>query len=271
MKEKLGIGEFASRSLKYQTLWGGLIPMHLFAAYAIYLGFTGGWQAIYWLYIAIGYFCLMMLGVTIGYHRLISHRSFETHPIFSYLVTIFGMLAGQGSPIFWTVTHRCLHHPYSDTDRDPHTPLKGFFHSWFLWLWKIEESDMRTTKIVDLIRDPFIVFCHKHYMKLYWLMNLAIALISFEFWLWAVVIPSAIAFHSYSITNSLTHYKILGYRNYDTRDNSTNTWWLWPVVLGECWHNNHHGDAKAYNFGNRRWWELDPSGMIISLIRKRQT
>ncbi len=268
MRENLNAKDFLKITFKYKTIWGGLIPMHLFTLYAIYAAFTGSWETINWLYLALGYFCIMILGVTLAYHRMISHKAFETYTPIKYILIFFGMLSGQGSPIFWTATHRGMHHPYSDTLKDPHSPRHGFWHSWFLWLWKIEESDLSTRRVLDLVQDPFMAWCHKNYMNLYWGANLVIALISFDFWLWFVMVPSVIAFHSYSITNSLTHYKNLGYRNYNTTDNSTNTWWLWPLILGECWHNNHHGDVKAYNFGNKRWWEVDPAGMLITLIKK---
>lgn len=269
MRTGMKLADYGKVSLQYNTIWGGLIPMHIFGIVAIVLAFTGSWQHINWLWLVIGYFCIMILGITAGYHRMISHRSFETSTPMRYMLLFFGLLAGQGSPIFWAVTHRGMHHPHSDTTRDPHSPMHGFWHSWLLWLWKIEESDINARSVVDLIRDPVISFVHKYYMPLYWGSNILIILIfGFNFWLWFAIVPSIIAFHSYSITNSLNHYRSLGYRNYETKDNSTNVVWLWPLVLGECWHNNHHGDAKHYHFGGRRWWEIDPAGAVIRMIKK---
>jgi fatty-acid desaturase len=268
MRVKLGLKEFGLVTFQYSSIWGGLIPMHLLAGYAVYLALFVGWNHVNWLYLAAGYFCIMILGITAGYHRLISHKSYETYRPVRYLLLLFGMMAGQGSPIFWTVTHRGMHHPHSDTMKDPHSPIHGFWHSWLFWLWKIEESDINIRTVTDLIRDPVIAFFHKYYIQIYWAMNLVLAMIDVDFWLWFSIIPSVIAFHSYSITNSLNHYRHLGYRNYDTKDNSTNIWWLWPLVLGECWHNNHHGDVKDYHFGRRRWWEIDPAGAVIRIIKK---
>lgn len=270
MKQTLTVKEFLVRTFKYKNLWGGIIPMNLLAIYAIVSAFFGNWSNINWIYLGLGYFCFMILGITIGYHRYISHKSFETYTPIKYILLFFAMLAGQGSPVFWTATHRDLHHPYSDKEKDPHSPNKGIFTSWFLWLWKIEESDIQRRNIMDLLRDPVYAFCHKHYMTLYWIGNLVFALISVDFWLWFVIVPSFITFNSYSLTNSLTHMPKLGYRNYDTDDKSTNTWWLFPFVLGECWHNNHHGDVKASHFGKIRPWEIDPSGVVINLIRTDQ-
>jgi fatty-acid desaturase len=179
-------------------------------------------------------------------------------------------LAGQGSPIFWTAIHRNLHHKHSDEEKDPHAPNKGFFTSWFLWLWKVEEKDINYKQIVDLLKVKEYQFIHKYYMELYWIINLIIALISFEFWVWFVIVPSFITFHTYGATNYVNHIKWLGYKNYDTKDNSVNVPLIFPLVLGECWHNNHHGDVKAHHFGRVRWWEFDPSGLVIDLIRKRK-
>jgi stearoyl-CoA desaturase (delta-9 desaturase) len=269
MRNKLTAKEFTTLTFKYNNIWGGLIPMNLIAVGAIISAFMGYWQNIYWLYLAMGYFCIMILGVTIGYHRYVSHKSFETYAPIKYIILFFAMLAGQGSPIFWTAIHRNLHHPHSDTDKDPHTPKKGIATSWFLWLWKVEEKDINYKHIIDLLKNPIYAFCHKYYMPMYWAVNLIIALISFDFWLWFVIVPSFITFHSYAATNSLNHFQNLGYKNYETGDNSVNAPILFPLVLGECWHNNHHGDVKAYHFGRVNWWEVDPSGVVIDLIKKR--
>jgi fatty-acid desaturase len=264
----LTLNVFFKKTLTYSSLWGILLPLQAAAIYALYTLFSAT-AYVYWLpTLIMGYFCIMILGITMGYHRLISHKSYTTSAWIKNVLLFFGVAAGQGSPLFWTAVHRGYHHPYSDTEKDPHTPQKGFFHSWFLWLWKIDESDMNLRSVVDLARDPLQLLIHKHYTKIVWAIHGTVALISVDFWLWFLVVPSFITFHSYSITNSLTHFRVLGYRNYNTKDNSTNTWWLWPFVFGECWHNNHHGDQRAYNFGKIRWWEVDPAGFLISLIKK---
>jgi stearoyl-CoA desaturase (delta-9 desaturase) len=79
--------------------------------------------------------------------------------------------------------------------------------------------------------------------------------------------PAFISFHSYAINTSVNHYTKLGYKNYETKDDGVNVTWLFPVILGEAWHNNHHGDAGNYNFGGRNWWEFDPTRVLINLIR----
>ena len=140
MIKDLKFKEFLVRTFRYKNLWGGIIPMHIFGLYAIVSALLGSWNSINWIYLISGYFCFMMLGITIGYHRYISHKSFETYTPIKYILLFFAMLAGQGSPIFWTATHRDMHHPHSDKELDPHSPNKGMFTSWFLWLWKIEKK-----------------------------------------------------------------------------------------------------------------------------------
>lgn len=259
---------FLKTTLKYPSLWGAVVPIQLFALYAIYTLINGTQSSIWLPAVLSGYFFIMIVGITMGYHRFFSHKSYSTNKFIEYIMLFFGVASGQGSTIFWTAVHRGAHHPYSDTDRDPHTPKKGFFHSLGLWLWRIKESEINIRTVVDLARDPLHMFIHKHYIYLFWLIHFAFIIVSFDLWLWFLVVPSFITFYSYNITNSLNHYRELGYRNFDTKDNSTNVWWLWPVVFGECWHNNHHGNARAYNFGKIRWWEVDPAGLLINLIKK---
>ena len=105
-------------------------------------------------------------------------------------------------------------------------------------------------------------------MQLYWTANTVIALISFDFWIWFVIVPSFITFHSYSLTNCLNHFRFMGYQNYESKDNSVNSPWLFPFVLGECWHNNHHGDAKNYSTKYKPW-EIDPLAWLINLIKTK--
>lgn len=266
MRQKINFLDFVKITFRYTNLWAILIPMHLLGIYAIY-DIINYWKPIFFLYIILGYFCIMILGVTIGYHRYFSHNSFQTYKPIKFILLFFGMLSGQGSPIFWITTHRYLHHLNSDKELDPHTPKKGIFTSWFLWLWKIEEKDIKGRYVFDLLKDPLLLFCHKNYLYIYFTSTVIIALIDFNFWIYFVIVPSLITFHSYSITNYTTHFSKLGYQNYNTNDNSTNVPFLWPFVLGECWHNNHHGDPKSYHFSLKKW-EIDPAGFLIKFIKK---
>lgn len=261
--------DIIKNTFKMPNLWGGVIPLQVLGLYTVWQIVAGqleGW----WIYTLIGYVCVMMLGVSGCYHRLLSHRGFEVHPWIKRTMMWFAAISAQGSPIFWITVHRGYHHRYADKDRDPHSPQHGFFHSYILWMFKIKEGDMNTKYIVDLLRDPDCVFFHKHYNKILWGSHLIFALLNIKVWLCLVVLPSFIAFHSFSLQTSLNHAISYGYKNQPTSDNSKNVFWLFPLILGEAWHNNHHADAKNPNYG-KRWWELDPTYWLIWLIRTRPT
>ena len=244
-----------------------IIPVQIFGLYALYLIFTS--QISYWWLVGtvLGYFCIMILGVSACYHRMLSHKSFIVHPIMKKLMLWFCALSCQGSPIFWVTIHRGYHHRYSDTDKDPHSPIHGFWHSYILWMFKIKEGDHNIKYVVDLLKDNDVVFFHKYYNQIIWISHLCIALISFDLWLFTIMLPAFITLHSFALQTSLNHSKTYGYKNYETRDDSVNVIWLWPFILGEAWHNNHHGEAGNPNFGNRHWWEFDPTYYVIKLIR----
>ena len=164
--------------------------------------------------------------------------------------------------------YRGLHHRYSDTDKDPHSPEDGFWHSYILWMFKIKEGDVPVRSIPDLLRDPDQVFVHKYYSDLLWTVYGITALISVDAFFYLLAFPAFITLHVFCLQTSVVHYEKLGYKNYDTKDTSSNIPWLFPITQGECWHNNHHGDAKNPNYGGRRWWELDPTWWLIRVIKK---
>jgi stearoyl-CoA desaturase (delta-9 desaturase) len=258
--------EIIKNIFKMPNLWGGVIPIQAFGFYAVCTVAAGTAPSWWWICTLIGYICIMMLGVSAGYHRMLSHKGFETNPFIKKLILWFAVISGQGSPIFWCMIHRGYHHRYSDQDKDPHTPDHGFWHSYIWWMFKIKEGDLSTKYIVDLLRDEDCVFFHKHYSKILWISHIALALISFDLWLYLMLLPAFITLHSFAIQTSMNHSKVYGYRNQETRDNSVNVTWLWPLILGEAWHNNHHADAKNPNYG-KRWWEMDPTYWLIKLIR----
>ena len=133
-------------------------------------------------------------------------------------------------------------------------------------MFKIKEGDLSTKYIVHLLHDKVCVFFHNHYGKILWISHITIALINLDLWLYFIILPSYITFHQFSIQTSITHCKNLGYRYSNTNDDSVNVPWVWPITLGEAWHNNHHSDPKNSNF-SRHWWELDPTYWVIKLIR----
>ena len=238
--------------------------MQFLGVYALYCIFAGASPTWWWIATIIGYVCIKMLGVSAGYHRLFSHAAFKVNTLTKRILLWFGVLAGQGSPVFWIGIHRGYHHRYADREGDAHSPRDGFWHSYILWMFKRDHMQIRS--VVDLLRDPDMVFAHKHYIKILWITNLIVAMISIDLWLYLLALPMFITLHSFLIQTSVTHLPKAGYRNYNVRDDSVNIPWLFPIILGECWHNNHHGEGRNPNYG-RKWWELDPTFWLIKLIR----
>lgn len=253
--------------LKGMVRMYSIVPVQIFGLYAIYKLFfdiVPDWWPFATL---IGYICIMMIGVSACYHRLLSHKGFTVNSVVKKIMLWFAAISCQGSPIFWVTIHRGYHHRYSDTDKDPHSPIHGFWHSYILWMFKIRDGDHNIKYVVDLLRDNDVLFFHKYYNYILWISNLLILLISFDLWLYGVMLPAFLTFHSFAFQTSMNHSKKYGYRNSVTRDDSVNVLWLWPLILGEAWHNNHHEDAMNPNYGGRRWWELDPTFWIIQLLR----
>ena len=218
-------------------------------------------------YFLAGYFVFMIMGVTAGYHRYFSHKSFVLNKLWKrQLLMLCGALSGQGSPIFWVTVHRGYHHRKSDQEEDFHSPRYGFWHATLLWMFRVKPGAVNPKYSVDLLKDKFAVWIHTHYVKLFLGFNIMLALININLFLYFSMAACVVTLFSYNLTNSVNHMRSLGYKNFQTKDNSVNVPWIWPLVLGECWHNNHHGKPGAWSFGEK-WWELDPSALFIWIYR----
>lgn len=209
-------------------------------------------------------------GVAVGYHRLFAHKSFETYKPIEKILAYLGLLSCDGSVPFWVALHRGYHHPYSDTDKDPHTPKKGIFYSFVLWQFYISESSVKLVYARDCLRDKYLMFLHHHQYKIFWLTFLVLFLISPVFALGVFVPASLLSHHQDNLVNVLGHLRFLSYRNHATPDNSQNDFITGLLVWGQGWHNNHHNNAGKSNFGGERWWEFDSAHqLLIPLIKKR--
>lgn len=257
--------EVIQNIFRFPNLWGSILPLQFIGIYGIYSltqGIAPNW---WWVATLIGYFLLAILGISAGYHRLFCHNGYRANLTVRRLLLYLAILAGQGSPIYWIGIHKGYHHKFSDTDKDAHSPKHGFWHSYILWMFKMKTMSLRT--VVGLFKDSDIVFAHRHYQLIFWVSHLTFAIINFELWFWSLGFAAFITLHSFLIQTSVTHLKWAGYKNYPTKDNSVNVVWLFPFILGEAWHNNHHGNPTNPNYG-RRWYELDPTYYIIKLLRK---
>lgn len=260
------IRQFFKNIFSVTYVWACVFPIQILGLLSIiYLLFFNTFD-LWWLYTLFGYILIKEFGVAIGYHRVFAHNTFKPRRWAKLVFLLGGILSGQGSPMTWAGIHRGKHHRYTDADGDPHSPKHGLFHSYFLWICK-HGSDIISVKDIprQLLRDSDVLFVHKNYVALFYLLNLLCLLISFELWLFGIILPSFLTFQVFNIQTSISHIKLFGYRNYNTKDNSYNNILLFPLVQGEAWHNNHHNDAKNFNFG-KRWWEIDPTYWIIKLF-----
>jgi fatty-acid desaturase len=212
-----------------------------------------------WLIVLAGFFMLGCLGVTITYHRLLSHKSWNSPYWFKVLGIILGNLSLIGSSIAWTALHR-QHHRYTDQTGDPHSPKDGFLRA--QWGTIFETPNIRY--VPDLLREPLHVWFHKHYFLINLLVLILLFLIHPMLAATLYLAPAALVFTIGGANNSIAHSNY-GYRNYNTNDNSHNIPLLGILMWGEGWHNNHHSDPANYNF-SRKWWEFDLGGWIIKRL-----
>jgi len=206
------------------------------------------------------------IGITMCYHRLLTHRSFKTPKWFEYVLALCGCLAWQGGPVQWVGIHR-IHHKHSDEDTDPHTPRHGFTWSHALWCMHHDaEGQKGVDAAKDLLRDPGMRWINRLFWvpnllmvpALYfageWVGSMGVSATGLSWVLWGVALRITIVYHGTWFVNSATH--TWGYRNYDTTDNSTNLWWVALLSFGEGWHNNHHAHQRSAAHG-LRWYEID--------------
>jgi len=213
--------------------------------------------------IIVGYFLLSCIGNSIFYHRYISHNSFKTYKIIEIIGITCGMLAGKGSPMDWAGIHR-YHHKHADTKLDPHNPrLEG----WKLFFPYLLQYDNKINPFIvkDLLRSKTYRFLSEYYILIIAIFAVVFAIINFQLFMCLWVIPMTLTTWVLGLIVYVAH--MYGYRNFDTKDNSTNNWLMSIILFGEGWHNNHHHAPGDYNF-KRNWWEIDIGGLIIKLIKK---
>jgi sn-1 stearoyl-lipid 9-desaturase len=254
---------------KLRINWGPLFWIAVLHVGVLLVPFTFSWSG---LLVCLSLYLLTGLGITMGYHRLLTHRSFQTPRIVEYFLTALGSLAGQGSPLQWVATHRA-HHAHSDDDGDPHSPVHGIWWAHFLWLMRYEPSyddkEQRDRLVKDLIHDPVHRFLDRFQLLLPFILSGILYLVG-EWWLgeglsWLVYgmfLRTCLVLHMTWLVNSATHK--WGYRSHATKDQSTNLWWVALLTFGEGWHNNHHAYQRSAKHG-LRWWEIDMTYWCIRL------
>lgn len=210
------------------------------------------------LYLATG------LGVTIGLHRLLTHRSFEVSTPLKAMFLILGSMAVQGRVIDWAANH-LKHHAFSDEEGDPHSPLEGFFHAHVGWLFSVPAPD-RERYAKRLMADPVISFIDRTFLVWVGLGLLIPYLIAgWQGLLWGGFVRIVVVNHVTWAVNSVCH--TFGERPFDIKDESRNNWIVGLLAFGEGWHHNHHAfPAMAYH--GMTWRQFDLSAIIIRLMAR---
>ncbi len=217
------------------------------------------------------------IGVCLGYHRQLTHASFQTYRPVRWLLALAGQMSGEGSALTWVANHR-KHHALSDKDGDPHSPRDGGLWSHILWFCpnygRKYEDDIVDRYAPDLQKDKGLVFLHKTFI--FWHIAMGAALLSIgwlgwdrytgiSFLVWGMFVRMVYVFHVTWFVNSATH--MWGYRNYETSDDSRNLWWVGLLSFGEGWHNNHHAYQRMAAHGHK-WWEIDMTYWAICAMEK---
>jgi fatty-acid desaturase len=208
------------------------------------------------------------LGISMGYHRLHTHRSYKLPVFLEYFLAICGTLSLEGGPIFWVATHR-IHHQFSDRPGDPHSPHDGPWWSHIGWLL-VGESKHNNTKLMakyapDLAKDQFYVWLNNYHWAIPILLGVVLLAIGgLPLMLWGVCVRTVFGLHATWAVNSATH--MWGWRRFNTRDDSRNSWWVALLTFGEGWHNNHHAHPTSARHG-LTWYELDFSWIQISILK----
>jgi len=220
-------------------------------------------------------------GVTIGYHRLLTHRAFETYRPVKYLLAIMGSMAVQGPVIGWVADHR-KHHAHTDEEGDPHSPhvghgsgIRGLWHAHTGWLFESNGVADAKRYARDLLEDDGMRFINRWFIA--WvLLGLAIPFgLGFALTgtlagaltalFWGGLVRVFFLHHVTWSINSICHF--FGRRRFETDDKSTNVAWLALPSLGEAWHHNHHAFPRAAVQG-LRWYEIDVSGLVIRVMKR---
>src|SRR5947209_9150396 len=234
----------------------------------------------------LGLYTVTCLGVTLGYHRMFTHRSFEASPAFRAAVAILGSLAVEGSVITWVADHR-KHHAYSDREGDPHSPqlagpgfwgaAKGLWHAHMGWLFdSVGTADRmrfapdlmrdRTLRVIDKLFGLWMVISFAIPFAVGWIVGggLGAALTAL---LWGGFVRVLLLHHVTWSINSICHF--FGRKRFETDDEARNVAWLSVISMGEAWHHNHHAFPTSA-FHGLRWWErlTDPTGLVISLLER---
>ena len=278
-----GIATGLSRARKSANLAGTVLPLvGLVVAIVLLWDRMVGPRELVILF--VGYF-LAGIGITVGYHRLFTHRSFQTYRWVRYAFAVLGQCAVEGNVVSWVANHR-KHHQFSDQNGDPHSPhagygkglreaIKGLWHAHTGWLFDDDASAERGRYAKDLIEDKGLKLIALLFVPIV-LLSLAIPGLIGWAWIggrygflaglvWGGAVRILLLHHVTWSINSICHY--WGRQRFSSRDESRNVWWLSWLSFGESWHNNHHAFPSSA-FHGLRSLEIDPGGWVIWMLER---
>jgi stearoyl-CoA desaturase (delta-9 desaturase) len=255
--------EQSRESINWKNLFI-VVTFHLLAIPAL---FMFSWENV--AAMLIGNWIVGSLGVGLGYHRLLTHRSFKAPKWLEYTLTIFGAMAIQDDAPKWVATHR-IHHQFVETEKDPHSTRPGFWWAHIGWVICVtaNDHDEATLKryVPDLLKDKFHASLAKYYYVPIILSGfLLFAIGGWSMVLWGVFVRVVVGWHTTWFVNSLSH--IYGKRRFDTNDDSTNNWFVAVLTFGEGWHNNHHAYPSSARHGLKRY-QFDMNWITIRIFEK---
>ena len=234
------------------------------------------------LIILVVMYMITAVGITVGFHRLLTHRAFASYPWVERTFAVLGSLSVQGSVMDWVADHR-KHHAHTDQEGDPHSPhighgsgLSGLWHAHVGWLLETQGQADWKKYAAELYEDPAMRAIGRRFPQLAllslliptvagWVLHDFTAAGALRGLVWGGLVRIFFVHHVTWSVNSVCHF--FGRRRFDLDDHSTNVGWLAVLSLGESWHHNHHAFPRSAYHG-LRWWEIDPSGLIIAGMQK---
>lgn len=204
------------------------------------------------------------VGLSLGYHKLFCHRTFNTWPIVEYILAFVGLFVMIGAPMSWSILHR-HHHRTSDTDVDPHSPRRYPWWTLMFSLYPPHHMDIRIG--IDFFRKKWHIWLHDYYYLIIYSIWLAVIFtLGWSFFYKFVFLPSVLSYWIASTTNWWFHR--FGVQEHATGDDSKNSMlWVYVLLNGEGWHNNHHQDPTQAHFG-QKWYQIDPMGRLAKWLTK---
>ena len=258
----------------YSVQWGSAMWLAGLHIGCLFAPWTFTWSGLILAFVL--HFLTGSVGICLGYHRLLTHTGMEVPLWLRRTFAFCGALAGEGGPVSWTANHR-KHHAYSDQPGDPHSPHDGPWWAHMFWLaFSTHGGDWNAYVrhwVPDVVKDPFMMFLERWFLPIHIVVGATItgagyllggSELAMSWLVWGVCLRMVTLLHITWFVNSASH--IWGYKNYETRDESRNLWWVAILAYGEGWHNNHHAIPRLAQHGHK-WWEFDITYQVIRLLR----